>query len=217
MSDKKTVWIVDGAYLFNHGRNKPFDYLKLKAEIERANGGKLHESYYLNTAPDVATDSQNAFHSWLKSAAPRGPKMRVQLYSLKDLNCTCPSCGNAFSRSVQKGVDVGIATLIVKLAAQGVYDRLILSAGDGDFEDAITYIKSDLHKEFWLHGAMANLSTDLQCYADEVLWIDDMHPAIDKDKPASSGGWSASGSGSSPVSGSGSGSSSTAPAESGRG
>ncbi|BDI06416.1 hypothetical protein CATMQ487_33860 [Sphaerotilus microaerophilus] len=187
MSDKKTIWIVDGAYLFNHGRNKPFDYLKLKAEIERANGGRLHEAYYLNTTPDIATDSQNAFHSWLKSAAPRGPKMRVQLYSLKELNCTCPSCGQGFSRSVQKGVDVGIATLIVKLAAQNCYDRLILSAGDGDFEDAITYIKSDLHKEFWLHGAMANLSTDLQCYADEVLWIDDMHPAIDKDKPGSNG------------------------------
>ena len=27
----KTVWIVDGAYLFNYGRNRPFDYLKLKA------------------------------------------------------------------------------------------------------------------------------------------------------------------------------------------
>ena len=33
----KTVWIVDGAYLFNYGRNRPFDYLKLKAEITRAN------------------------------------------------------------------------------------------------------------------------------------------------------------------------------------
>ena len=148
----KTVWIVDGAYLFNYGRNRPFDYLKLKAEITRANGGPLHECYYLNSTPDAATESQNAFHS-----------------------------------SVQKGVDVGIATLIVKLAAQGVYDRLILSAGDGDFQEAITYIKSELHKEFWLHGAMSNLSTDLQCYADQVLWMDDMHPAIDKDKPAMAG------------------------------
>lgn len=110
--------------------------------------------------------------------------MRVQLYTIKDLNTTCPSCSHAFHRSVQKGVDVGIATLIIKLAAQGVYDRLILSAGDGDFEDAITYIKSELHKEFWLHGAMSNLSTDLQCYADHVLWMDDMHPTIDKDKPS---------------------------------
>lgn len=180
----KTVWIVDGAYLFNYGRNRPFDYLKLKAEIEAANGGPVYESYYLNTAPDVARDSQNSFHSWLKSAAPRGPKMRVQLYALKDIACHCPACGAAHTRPIQKGVDVGIATLIIKLAAQGVYDRLILSAGDGDFEDAITYIKSELHKEFWLHGAMSNLSTDLQCYADRVLWIDDMHPAIDKmDRP----------------------------------
>jgi uncharacterized LabA/DUF88 family protein len=108
------------------------------------------------------------------------PKMRVQLYKLKDMHNKCPSCGHQFDRQVQKGVDVGIATLIIKLAAQDVYERLILSAGDGDFEDAITYIKSELHKEFWLNGAPASLSTDLQSYADTVLWLDDMHPAIDK-------------------------------------
>lgn len=177
----KTVWIVDGAYLFNYGRNRPFDYLKLKEEISKANGSPIYESYYLNSIPDAATESQNAFHSWLKSAPPRGPKMRVQLYTIKDLHTTCPKCTHQFYRSVQKGVDVGIATLIVKLAAQNVYDRLILSAGDGDFEDAIQFIKSE-QKEFWLHGAMSNLSTDLQCYADRVLWMDEMHPTIDKEK-----------------------------------
>ena len=183
----KTVWIVDGAYLFNYGRNRPFDYLKLKAEITRANGGPLHACYHLNSTPDPPTESQTPFHTRRAGGRPRGPKMRVQLYTIKDLNTTCPNCSHQFHRSVQKGVDVGIATLIVKLAAQGVYDRLILSAGDGDFQEAITYIKSELHKEFWLHGAMSNLSTDLQCYADQVLWMDDMHPAIDKDKPAMAG------------------------------
>ncbi|MEO8296856.1 MAG: NYN domain-containing protein [Burkholderiales bacterium] len=176
----KTVWIVDGAYLFNHGRNRPFDYLKLKAAIETRNGGPLHESYYLNSLPDVANAAQNGFHAWLKSAPPRGPKLRVQLYGLKELGTTCPSCSHGFVRMVQKGVDVGIATLIIKLAVQNVYDRLILSAGDGDFEDAIDFIKSDLHKQVWLNGAQATLSVDLQSYADEVLWLDDMHPAIDK-------------------------------------
>jgi uncharacterized LabA/DUF88 family protein len=77
-------------------------------------------------------------------------------------------------------VDVGIATLIIKLAAQNVYDRLILSAGDGDFEDAISYVKSELHKEFWVSGSSTNLSVDLQSYADEVLWLEDMSPAIDR-------------------------------------
>ena len=64
--------------------------------------------------------------------------MRVQLYKLKDLRCDCPHCGDHFDRQVQKGVDVGIATLLIKLAVQEKYERVILSAGDGDFEDAIS-------------------------------------------------------------------------------
>ncbi|MFZ4285151.1 NYN domain-containing protein [Variovorax sp. HJSM1_2] len=178
----KTVWIVDAAYLYNFGRTRPggFDYLKLKNELIRANGGPIYESYYLNAAADPTAESQSAFHTWIKSAAPKGPQMRVQLYKLKDLHSRCPSCGTQFDRHVQKGVDVAITTLMIKLAAQDVYDRVILSAGDGDFEDAIAYIKSDLRKEVWLHGAQSTLSVDLQCYADKVLWLDDMVPAIDK-------------------------------------
>ena len=179
---KKTVWIVDGAYLYNFGKRRPngIDYLKLKSELVKANEGPIFEGYYLNSTQNPATDEQNAFHAWIKSAPPRGPKLRVQLYPLRDMNCRCPSCGHGFDRPLQKGVDVGIATLILKLAAQNVYERLILSAGDGDFEDAISYVKSELHKEVWLHGAQNNLSTDLQSYADHVLWLDDMVPAIDK-------------------------------------
>jgi hypothetical protein len=176
----KTLWIVDGAYLFNYGRQRPFDYLKLKNELVRRNGGPIYESYYLHATPDHETDAQNAFHTWLKSAPPKGPKFRVQLYPLKALHVACPECGVSFDRVMQKGVDVGIATLIIKLAVQNVYDRLILSAGDGDFEDAIAYVKSELHKEIWISGAMTTLSPDLQSYADEVLWLEDMSPAIDR-------------------------------------
>ncbi len=176
----KTVWIVDGAYLFNHGKNRPFDYLKLKNELIRLNGGPLHESYFLNSVPLPLTDAQNAFHTWLKSAPPKGPKFRVQLYQLKDVHLNCPACRHPFDRQVQKGVDVAIATLMIKLAAQGVYDRLILSAGDGDFEDAISYVKSELHKEVWVCGSQQNLSVDLQSYSDQVLWLEDMSPTIDK-------------------------------------
>ena len=176
----KTVWIIDGAYLFNFGKAQAFDYLKLKNEIERANGGPIYESYYLNSMPDPHNDGQNSFHTWLKSAPPKGPKLRVQLYQVKELHNVCPHCRNSFERSVQKGVDVGITTLIIKLAAQNVYDRLILSAGDGDFEDAISYVKSERHKEVWVHGSEASLSTDLQSYADHVLWLEDMLPAIRK-------------------------------------
>jgi len=174
----KTVWIIDGAYLFSFGKSCPFDYLKLKNELMRRCGGPVHEGYYLNATRDPVNDARDGFHTWLKSAAPKGPKLRTQLYRLKDLPSTCPGCGHQFARHVQEGVDVGIATLIIKLAVQNVYDRLILSAGDGDFVDAIAYVKSELHKEIWLNGSSANLSADLQSYSDEVLWLEDMLPDI---------------------------------------
>ena len=45
-----------------------------------------------------------------------------------------------------------ITTLILKLAMQNQYHRLVLFAGDGDYEDAIAFIKSELQKEVWICG-----------------------------------------------------------------
>ena len=176
---ERTIWIVDGAYLLK-ASTEHFDYLKLKAFLEEQNGSPFEDSFYLNSTPNPPTDAQDGFHTWLKSAPPRGPKMRVKLYKLKDIHCECPSCGNRFEKQAQKGVDVGTATLIVKLAAQNQYDRLLLSAGDGDFEDAISYAKEEMHKQFWLSGFDGSVSADLQSYAGNVIWLDQASDRIRK-------------------------------------
>lgn len=180
-SSSRTVWLVDGSYLYAYGRGRPFDYLKLKHEVQRLNGGDLYESYYLNAVPAHGREGQQAFHNWLRMAAPVGPRFRVQLYDLKDMYCVCPQCDHSFSRLVPRGVDVGLATLMMRLATQNVCDRFILAVGDGEFEDAIAYIKSDLHKEVWLLGAQDTLSPLLQSYADHVIWLDDLAPHIARD------------------------------------
>jgi uncharacterized LabA/DUF88 family protein len=106
--------------------------------------------------------------------------MRVQLYKIKDMHCDCPKCGHLFDRQVQKGVDVGIATLLIKLAVQKKYDRVILSTGDGDFEDAVEYVKSEFGKEIWIAGFDGSVSADLQSYADHIIWIGDIWAAVQK-------------------------------------
>ena len=71
-----TIWIVDGAYLMKGapsdalGRNRRFDYNLLLERVERL--GPTAERYYLNSTPNPPTDQQDAFHTWLKSARPRG-------------------------------------------------------------------------------------------------------------------------------------------------
>ncbi len=174
-----TVWIVDGAYMMK-GAPGRFDYVKLKNELERINGSQFSESFYLNSTPNPATDAQDAFHSWIKMAPPNGPKMRIQLFKLKGMHCECPTCHAKFDRQVQKGVDVSIATLLIKLAVQKKYDRVILSAGDGDFESAVEYVKDELGKEFWLAGFQGSISGDLQSYANNVVWVDDFWGSVQK-------------------------------------
>ena len=109
--------------------------------------------------------------------------MRVRLHRLKTLHVECPGCHVRIDREVQQGVDVAIATLIVKLSAQNRYDTVLLSAGDGDFEDAVKYVKEELHKEVWLAGFEGTVSADLQSYADEVIWLNELWPRIRKPAP----------------------------------
>lgn len=183
----KTVWIVDGAYLIKAAPGR-FDYVKLKAELENQNGDPFYESFYLNSTPNPPTDAQDSFHTWMKLAPPKGPKMRVKLYKLKTLPCECPSCHHSFEREVQKGVDVAIATLLIKLAVQKKYERVILSAGDGDFEDAVEYVKDEFQKEFCLAGFHGSVSADLQSYADKALWIDDFWVSVQRQTESGSRG-----------------------------
>ena len=175
----RTIWIVDAAYVFSAAPGR-VDYVKLKAALEKLTGGGFYESYYLNSAQEAPTEAEQRFHTWLKLAPPHGPQMRVHLYKLKTLQVKCPQCGTPFARPVQKGVDVGIATLMIRLATQNLYDRLVLSAGDGDFEDAISYVKSDLHKEIWISGFTNTVSADLQSYADKVIWIESFWKHVER-------------------------------------
>jgi uncharacterized LabA/DUF88 family protein len=177
----QTIWLIDAAYLFNAQRTLGeynFDYLKLRKWLEK--DGKINRVYYLNSTQNPPNDAQNAFHSWLKTARPDGPQFIVKLYKLKEEENKCPHCQIAFNCQVQKGVDVGLATLIVNLAHQQNYDNLILSSGDGDLEDSVAYVKEYLHKTIELCVFKGGVSPDLQAYADNIYWINDFAREVSK-------------------------------------
>ncbi len=175
MRTGKTVWLIDAAYLFNAQRSVNngynFDYLKLRKELEK--DGPISRGYYLNSTKNPPSDAQNAFNTWLKTAWPDGPQFIVKLYKLKEQEFRCPYCAKVIGEQMQKGVDVGIATLIVKLAYQENYENLILSSGDGDLEDALSHVREYLNKRIELCVFRYGVSPDLQSYADKIYWIND--------------------------------------------
>lgn len=189
------LWLIDAGYLFNAQRTvRPgyqFDYLKLRQKLEAS--GPMWRAYYLNSTPHPPTDAQDAFHTWLRSAPPRGPQLVTKLYELKHVradcayceqcqtkvNLTCPNgAGHQFSNQQQKGVDVGIATLA--LIHRDRYETLLLSSGDGDLLDAVEFL-SEQGKRIELAVFADGVSTDLQARADRVYWINDFAEEVRRD------------------------------------
>lgn len=178
----RTIWLIDAAYLFNAQESIApeynFDYLKLRKQLELL--GKIHAAYYLNSTQNPPTDNQNHFHSWLESELPQGPQLKVNLYKLKFREYECPHCARKFTLQVQKGVDVGLATLIVRLAYQERYHNLILSSGDGDLRDAVEHVKKYCNKRVELCVFRWGLSPDLTEFADRIYWIDNFAEQVKK-------------------------------------
>lgn len=180
------LWLIDGSYIYKAGKsfqhenaaytNKGVDYKRLKKcicnefDIDRLDG------WYFNSTPDPATDAQNAFHRWLKTTEPAGPGIRVKLYDLKQKSVRCRECGQNFSVRVQKGVDVGIATTALRLFER--YDVIVLSAGDGDFEDFIRYIVEDKDKELFIVGFDGSISPDLQQFSSANYLLNEHYAEI---------------------------------------
>ena len=179
------LWIIDAGYLFNAQRSVSqqyqFDYLKLRNKLE--DSGAIWRAYYLNSTPNPPTDAQDGFHTWLRSASPRGPQLITRLYGLKDVRADrafCQQCERRvrlecphgtthhLANQQQKGVDVGIATLALKHRDR--YQTLLLSSGDGDLLDAVEFL-SENGKRVELAVFSEGVATELQSRADHVYWL----------------------------------------------
>ena len=188
------LWLIDAGYLFNAARsveqNFQFDYLKLRNKVEETTS--LWRTYYLNSTPHPPTDAQDGFHTWLRSAPPRGPKFITKLYELKRIRADrayCEQCKSKVDLSCpkgtehslgnqqQKGVDVAIATLA--LVHHEKYETLILSSGDGDLLEAVEFL-SEKGKRIELVVFSEGVSTDLQARADHIHWINDFAEEVRK-------------------------------------
>jgi len=172
MTTRRSILIVDAGYLFNAPRFR-VDALKLRRLIDdHAGQGGIREAYWYDSVPNPVPEGQIKFHHFLKSAPPYGPQFRLSLYQLKTMPVHCSACGGNGDRTVQKGVDVGIATLIVKAAALQLCEHIHLVAGDGDFRDAIAFVQESRRMDVSIYGFQGSVSTDLQSWATHMVWLD---------------------------------------------
>lgn len=196
MNGKRKLWLIDAGYLFNARHSVrsgyEFSYLRLRQYLEQ--DGPIWKAYYLNSIPQPASDAQDNFHHWLRSGPPIGPKIITKFYNLKQQRADkayCEECGQKVQlrcqhqtgelthkvfNEIQKGVDVGIATL--SLINRDHYDTLLLSSGDSDLLDVVEHL-SELGKTIELVVFRDGVASELQCRADRIHWINDFWEEVD--------------------------------------
>lgn len=196
MTEKRKLWLIDAGYLFNARHSVrsgyEFSYLRLRQYLEQS--GPIWRAYYLNSIPQPTSEAQDNFHHWLRSGAPLGPKIITKFYSLKQQRADkayCEECGQKVQlrcqnqngdlthkvfNEIQKGVDVGIATL--SLIYQHQYDTLLLSSGDSDLLDVVEHL-SEQGKTIELVVFRDGVASELQCRADRIHWINDFWEEVD--------------------------------------
>ena len=127
-------------------------------------GRPLFRTYYYNVLREQARNPQ---------AYQDQQKFLTALYNTPYLEVRLGSSKMRGDVAVEKGIDIMLATDLLRFAWDNLYDAAVLVSGDGDFAYAVKTAK-DLGKHVEVAAFTANLSSDLAQVADarEVLTPD---------------------------------------------
>ncbi len=166
----KVIWLIDAAYVLK-GHQGKIDYIKIRRELQNwaiPRYGRFDRMIFYNSCDD--SNKSDEFVSIMESNG-----FEMKMYPLKFMNICCNECGHKGNRMVQKGVDVGIITDLISLAYEGKYCKVVITAGDGDFLDAIRKVQSlksnGSNIKVFVAGYRCSMSKDLETYADDMYYI----------------------------------------------
>ncbi len=158
-SEQRVAIFIDGSNLYHSLEEncKRFDLDFAAFSKKLSKGRKIYRTYYYNVLRDAERNAQ-AYLDQQKflSALYSTPYLEVRLGQSKIRGDT----------AVEKGIDIMLATDLLKLAWSDLYDVAILVSGDGDFAYAVKAVK-DTGKHVELAAFPSNLSTDLANIADD--------------------------------------------------
>ena len=172
--NKVSVVLIDGGNVINgwwrfceqnHLKAK-IDYAKLVKKLSE--GTDLLRGYFYDGVPEYLQKGKKVFFEALQK---QGIQLRTK--TLKNRTNTCSNCGYTEQKAVQKGVDVSLATDILRHAWQRTCNICIVVSGDEDYKDAIECVK-DKGIKVWVASFKCCLSFEMRKIADKMIFLDDI-------------------------------------------
>jgi len=168
--DSQNVLCAWMNYSKQNGSQSKLDYKRLVDQLSISTD-LLRAYFYDGIEENITTKKKN----FLEALSYKGIQLRTKI--LKDRTSKCPHCGKEQVRQVQKGVDVSLATDILRHAWQQTCKICIVVSGDEDYKDAIDVAK-DKGVKVWVASFKSCLSNDLRKSADKIIFLDDIYDKI---------------------------------------
>jgi len=170
----RTIAFVDNSNVF-HGQITAgwrIDARKLQDCLQR--DGEIWQTFFFASVTDPPRYQQTRFYKFLKNEM----RWEVLLYKLGQKTTRCRKCGNSQRVSVEKGVDVGLATKMLTLANNRAFDTALLIAADKDYLETIRAVKNNgLRVE--IVAWRGTISPEMEAESSkQVLYFDDIRADI---------------------------------------
>ena len=142
------------------------DYAKLISVLSE--NTNLLRAYFYDGVPEKISIKKKNFLDVLQK---KGIQLRTKI--LKDRSYQCEKCSEISIKRVQKGVDVSLATDILRHAFQQTCQICIVVSGDEDYKDAIEVAK-DRGIKVWVSSFRMSLSSEVEKAADKIILLEDI-------------------------------------------
>ena len=138
MDRGKTVCFIDNSNIFKGQQSAGWkiDWKKFGAFLNSF--GEVWQTHFFASEDDPPRAIQTGFYKQLKENL----RWEIHLYHLGKKTVTCPGCRKKTVVPAEKGVDVGLATKMLTLGVDRVYETAIFVAGDNDYLETVRYIKA---------------------------------------------------------------------------
>lgn len=150
------------------------DWAKFQNFLQES--GQLWRTYFFASVQEPIPDNQKDFYTFLRI----GLRWEVHTYALGWRNLTCPACQHSESTYVEKRVDVGLSLRMVSLAMHNAFDTALLVSGDGDYVEAVQYVK-DVGKRVEVIAWQNNVAAELHEESSApVLFLDQLRHLLER-------------------------------------
>ena len=178
----KTIVYIDNSNIYRGGKDAGWlpEYEKLMHFLETL-GGQLWDVHFFAIEESSASrTSTSDFFDYLQ----KGLGFKLHLYTYGNKSIRCVHCNRFSQITVEKGLDVGITTQILRDFHNKAFDTMILMSSNRDYIELLDFVRQSGKKVkllIWRNTMSQDLTEFTNKWAIEVIYLDNHRHELEKE------------------------------------